>query len=70
MENRGTSEAPIEELLEKLDISKCTNESGEAIILSKLLSLLYLNYNIPTDSTPAPMQTRRSTSSPTRARSS
>lgn len=60
MENRVSNEAPIEELLERIDISKCLNDGYDAIILSNLLTLLHLSYNIPTDSTSSLMQIERS----------
>lgn len=60
MENRVSNEAPIEELLERIDVSKCMNEGFDAIVLSNLLTLLHLSYNIPTDSTYLTMQIERS----------
>ena len=50
MDNRLANEPPIEELVEKIDISKCLSDNYDSIIFCKLLSILYLNYNIPTDS--------------------
>lgn len=50
MENKITNESPIEELIENVDISRCISENNESIILTKLLTQINLNYNIPTDS--------------------
>lgn len=50
MESRNPSEPSTEELIEKVDISKCMNDTYEAIVLSKLLAQLQLNYNIPLES--------------------
>lgn len=50
MDNRAHEESCIEELVEQMDLTKCLNESCDAIIFARLLSTLYLHYNIPTDS--------------------
>lgn len=47
MENKNKNEQPVDELLEKVDISKCMSDHYDSIILSKLLTHLQLNYNIP-----------------------
>jgi len=41
---------PVEELLEKVDISKVMNNSYDAIVLGRLLAQLQLYYNIPLES--------------------
>ena len=50
MESRIKGEVTVEELLEKVDISKVMNNSYDAIVLGRLLAQLQLYYNIPLES--------------------
>ena len=51
MESKNKGEVAVEELLEKVDISKVMNNSYDAIVLGRLLAQLQLYYNIPLEST-------------------
>jgi adenine/guanine phosphoribosyltransferase-like PRPP-binding protein len=50
MESRNKGEAAVEELLERVDISKVMTNSYDAIVLGRLLAQLQLYYNIPLES--------------------
>lgn len=51
MENRTGPQNTIDQLLEKVDISKCMNEGYDSIMFQKMLDILRLEYNICIEST-------------------
>ena len=49
MEGKTKGEA-VEEMLEAIDISGCMNGNYDAIVLSRLLNILQMHFNIPLES--------------------
>ena len=49
MEGKSKGES-VEEMLEAIDISGCMNGNYDAIVLSRLLNILLMYYNIPLES--------------------
>ena len=69
MEGRSKGET-VEEMLEAIDISGCMNGNYDAIVLSRLLNVLQMHFNIPLESNPGNIQIGRYPTTCPRAASS